>query len=64
MKRALRNFCVEPSTETCTCTRLRCGGIDENNPLCPEHGSAVPVADIVRTHAHEVRGLPVGTLIA
>lgn len=56
----LKNFCIEPRTRECTCTRdIRCGGIMVAAEDCPEHSRAI--SDLMRTHFHPIQGRAVGT---
>ena len=62
----LRNFCIEPTLEGCTCALdPRCGGIIDTDPTCPEHGTYGRPEDTIDTHFHPVqaRRRAVGTLM-
>lgn len=53
----LRNFCVEPTREDCTCPRYPgCGGLAECVWNCPEHGMAAAPSDLLKSHFHDVKG--------
>lgn len=61
-RQLLKNFCVEPTRNDCTCTRdIRCGGIILASLDCPEHGMPGPVSDVMKTHFHPIQGRAVGT---
>lgn len=60
-RQMLKNFCIEPETEDCSCTLHRCGGIDMIHGNCPEHGFHAALKPLAKTHFHRVKGLLVGS---